>query len=261
MSEPSEHGEVGPAHERDDWDRHWDLYAGSAAENPAQEFRRRLILRLLGPVSPSSRVLDIGSGIGDFAASLRAASPSAELLGLELSKSGVEISRRRVSDATFLQADLTRDVPPPTEYRAWATHAVCSEVLEHVDDPLGLLMNTRAYLAPGCRLVVTVPGGPMTEYDRHIGHRRHFDPRALALLLRDSGFEVLESTGAGFPVFNGYRLLMRALGARLISVAGSTKPSLVSRAAMQAFAGGLRVNARLSPRGWQIVAVARPVAR
>ncbi len=30
------------------------------------------------------------------------------------------------------------------------------------------------YLAPGCRLVVTVPGGPRSAFDRHIGHRRHF---------------------------------------------------------------------------------------
>ena len=260
MSEPSEHGEVGTAHERDDWDRHWDLYAGSAAENPAQEFRRRLVLRLLGRVSPSSRVLDIGSGTGEFAATLRSLSPSAELLGLELSRSGVELARRRVPDGTFLQADLTRDESPPLEFRAWATHAVCSEVLEHVDDPVGLLMNSRPYLAPNCRLVVTVPGGPMTEYDRHIGHRRHFDPTTLASLLRDAGFDVLESTGAGFPVFNLYRLLMRALGARLITVAGSARPSVFSRAAMRAFAVGLRADTRLSRRGWQIVAVARPLA-
>jgi 2-polyprenyl-3-methyl-5-hydroxy-6-metoxy-1,4-benzoquinol methylase len=36
---------------------------------------------------------------------------------------------------------------------------VCSEVLEHVDRPRELLANAAAYLAPGCRLVVTVPGG------------------------------------------------------------------------------------------------------
>ena len=115
-------------------------------------------------------------------------------------------------DAVFVQRDLTRAEPPPPEHGGWATHAVCSEVLEHVDDPGGLLEVSRRYLAPGCRLVVTVPGGPMTAYDRHIGHRRHFQPRELADLLRGAGFDVLRATGAGFPVFNLYRLLMRALG-------------------------------------------------
>jgi hypothetical protein len=49
---------------------------------------------------------------------------------------------------------------------------------------------------------------------------------------------------------------MRALGSRLVSIAGAAKPSLPSRVAMRAFGAGLR-STRLSPRGWQIVAVAR----
>lgn len=255
---------VGSTPDRDDWEHHWEEYAGSAADNPAQDFRRRLILEQLQDVSPSSRVLDIGSGTGDLAAALRDAYPGTELLGLELSRSGVERSRRKVPDAAFVQRDLAGADPPPAEYRGWATHAVCSEVLEHVDDPKGLLVNSCAYMAPGCRLVVTVPGGPMTSYDRHIGHRRHFTPGELAELLRDVGFEVLRATGAGFPVFNLYRLLMRALGDRVIQVAGSAKPSAPARMAMGAFAALLRVNARSSRRGWQIVATARlpePTAR
>ena len=28
---------------------------------------------------------------------------------------------------------------------------------------------------PGCRVVITVPGGPRSAFDKHIGHRRHFD--------------------------------------------------------------------------------------
>jgi trans-aconitate methyltransferase len=244
------------SHERDDWDAHWAEYAGSAAENPAQEFRRRLILRLLAGVSPSSRILDIGSGTGDLAVSLRAAYPDTALLGLELSRTGVELAQRRVPDAVFLQADLSTGEPPPAEYASWATHAVCSEVLEHVDDPVALLENCRPYLAPGCLLVVTVPGGPMTEYDRHIGHRRHFDPPELRRLLTEAGFDVSEATGAGYPVFNLYRRLMRALGSRLVDIAGSAEPSAVSRIGMRAFGLGLR-STRLSARGWQIVAVAR----
>jgi trans-aconitate methyltransferase len=244
------------SHARDDWETHWAEYAGSAAENPAQEFRRRLILRLLAGVSSSSRIVDIGSGTGDLAVSLRDAYPGTALLGLELSRTGVELAQRRVPDAAFLQVDLATGSPPPPEYASWATHAVCSEVLEHVDDPGGLLANARAYLASGCLLVVTVPGGPMTAYDRHIGHRRHFDANELQQLLTRAGFEVLQASGAGFPVFNVYRRLMRALGSRLASIAGSPKPSRVSRLAMRVFGFGMR-STRLSPWGWQIVAVAR----
>lgn len=245
------------ATERDDWDRHWDEYAESAAGNPAQEFRRRLILQLLAPGERPRRILDIGSGTGDLAADLRVAYPDAELLGIELSRSGVEHARAKVPDAVFVQRDLLDGGSPEAEHERWATHAVCSEVLEHVDEPARLLSSARAYMAPGCRLVVTVPGGPMTEYDRHIGHRRHFRPGELATLLHSADFEVIEATGSGFPAFNLYRLVMRALGRRLIDVARSAKPSPPARAATRIFGGLLRHNVRLSTRGWQIVAIAR----
>lgn len=246
-----------PVPDRDDWDRHWREYAGSAAGNPAQEFRRRLILRFSASEISPRRILDIGSGTGDLAAVLREAYPGAELLGLELSHAGIEHARNKVPDAVFLQRDLLVGAPLPAEYTDWATHAVCSEVLEHVDDPGRLLSNSSAYMAPGCRLVVTVPGGPMTAYDRHIGHRRHFRPEELAALLQDSGFEVLRATGAGFPAFNLYRLAMHALGRRLIDVAGAPRPSVVARAATRVFGLLLHHNVRLSNRGWQIVAIAR----
>ena len=241
----------------DNWEHHWQEYELSAARNPAQEFRRRLIVRLLAGKETPQRIVDIGSGTGDLAAMLRAAYPEAELLGLELSLAGIESAERKVPSAVFLQKDLTLAEPPPPKYAGWATHAVCSEVLEHVDDPRRLLEVSRDYLAPGCLLVVTVPGGPMTAYDRHIGHRRHFQPDDIADILRTAGFDVTRAIGAGFPVFNLYRLLMRALGSRLIGVAGSREPSAVARVAMGAFAALMRWNTRLSRRGWQVVAVAR----
>ena len=33
---------------RDDWDSHWKEYSEGASFNPAQEYRRRLIVKLLG---------------------------------------------------------------------------------------------------------------------------------------------------------------------------------------------------------------------
>jgi hypothetical protein len=100
----------------------------------------------------------------------------------------------------------------------------------------------------------------MTAFDRHIGHRRHYRPEELAELLRRSGLEVLVATGAGFPVFNLYRLLMRALGRRLVDVAGATTPSAPARFAQAVFERLLRRNLRTSRHGWQIVATARTPA-
>ena len=50
----------------DAWDKHWSEYGESAQSNPAQAYRRRLILELLD-LHSGDRVVDIGSGQGDMA--------------------------------------------------------------------------------------------------------------------------------------------------------------------------------------------------
>jgi len=246
-----------PSTAPDDWDRHWADYGDWNARNPAQQYRRRLILSLLEDDLPPKRVLDIGCGAGDLAADVRRAFPNADIVGLDASAAGLEIARGKVPDATFLQRDLLAPGQPEPPFRAWATHAVCSEVLEHLERPGDLLDNMRAYLAPGCRLIVTVPGGPMSAYDRHIGHRAHYDTETIAATLEASGFEVERAMAAGYPFFNLYRLAVIARGRRLVDVAASGHTSALAGIAMRIFAVLFRVNLRSFPWGWQVFAVAR----
>lgn len=243
----------------DAWDQHWDAYAESAAENPAQSFRRRLIFdRLeLGAAPAPVRILEVGSGQGDFARDLRGERSDAEILGLDLSETGCAVARGKVPEGVFLQRDLTVPLELPASYRGWATHAVCSEVLEHLDDPTFVLANVRPYLAPGARLVITVPAGPMSAFDRHIGHRRHFSPALLEDVLTRAGYGIADLSGAGFPFFNLYRLVVVARGEKLVddvSAAGRRPLSLAARAAMRAFGILFHLNRRGGRRGWQLVA-------
>jgi SAM-dependent methyltransferase len=246
----------------DDWDSHWDQYAESAAENPAQQMRHQIIGRLLrenagpGPM----RIFDVGSGQGDLVQMLERLLPGAELAGVELSESGVAISKRKVPGATFLVADIFQAPAALEEFSEWATHAVCSEVLEHVDDPVGFLKCARRYLAPEACLIVTVPGGPMSAFDRHIGHRRHFDRVAIGSILKQAGYLVERIYLAGFPFFNLYRLLVIARGKRLARDVESGATGMSSGAAffaMKLFRILFPANLRDSPFGWQVVAVAR----
>jgi SAM-dependent methyltransferase len=244
---------------RDDWDRHWDAFSEANERNPAQDYRRRLAIDLLGREGAPRRLLDIGSGQGDFLALAASRWPQAELLGLEISEVGVEVAAAKVPRARFRSRDLLADSGPDSDEADWATHAVCSEVMEHVDDPVALMRNARRYLAEGCRVVVTVPGGPMSAFDRHIGHRRHFTAGDLARVLREAGLEVQDATGAGFPFFNLYRLAVIARGKRLVDDAvrdAGAPPNLPARAAMAVFRPLFRLNAASSKFGWQTVAVA-----
>ncbi|HEV2350763.1 MAG TPA: class I SAM-dependent methyltransferase [Terriglobia bacterium] len=248
--------------DRDNWDRHWDDYNQSAQVNPALAYRRRVIFSLLGLRGSGRgvRLLDIGSGQGDMAVAVRARFPSAEILGLELSQAGVEISRRKVPDAQFVQRNLLDNITPPQDQRGWATHAVCSEVIEHVDDPCQLLKSAREYMGPGCLLVVTAPGGPMSAFDRHIGHRKHFRPSEIDPLLRQAGYETERVMGAGFPFFNLYRGLVVLRGKKLIedaSVGRGQHVPLPARAAMAVFHQLFRLNLESCRWGWQMVGKAR----
>ena len=247
--------------EPDAWDSHWQRFDEATRSNPAELMRFRLVLRLLGLGDRPVRLVDIGSGQGEMASIISRKHPGASVLGVELSAIGVHLGRERVPSARFLQWDLLQAEPIPPEWVGWATHAICSEVLEHVDEPLRLLENAYQFLGPGCRLVVTVPGGPRSAFDRHIGHRRHYNPGDLAELLRAAGFERVTTFGAGFPFFNLYRLVVLARGRRLIDDvaaeehAGALSPTV--RLAMAAFNQLLSLNLTRSPWGWQIVGVAR----
>jgi hypothetical protein len=163
-----------------------------------------------------------------------------------------------VPSARFFQRDFTRAIDLDRRYHGWATHTVCSEVLEHLDDPVAALRNVRPLFAPGCRVVVTVPAGPMSAFDRRIGHRRHFTAPLLDKTLREAGLSVPELRGAGFPFFNLYRLAVVARGKKLIEdVAGHDETTLPlrARATISVFSWLFKLNAKSTKLGWQLIAV------
>ena len=182
-------------------------------------------------------------------------------VGFELSEVGVGISRAKVPTATFHQVDL---FAPPAEVSCLENQAdvvVCSEVIEHVDDPVGFCHRIRSYLKPGGQLLVTVPAGPMSAFDHFIGHRRHYDRTSIARVLDAAGFKVEAVKLAGFPFFNLYRLVIILLGKRLISSVKSggerSGAKTLASLAMALFRILFQFNLANSSLGWQILAVAR----
>ncbi len=240
----------------DDWDAHWDDYASSAEENPAQRFRRRVVFDLLERDGPPMRLLDIGAGQGDLLAGAVERWPSCAVAGVELSGAGVAEARRKAPSANVVQADLLHATPAIAARLGWASHAVCSEVLEHVEQPAVLLRNARPLLAPGCRIVITVPGGPRSAFDKHIGHRRHFTRTALGEVLADAGLTDIRVEAAGFPAFNLYKLVVLLRGKRLIEDAKAATPSGATTVVTRAFDRLFDGASGRGRFGWQLVATA-----
>jgi 2-polyprenyl-3-methyl-5-hydroxy-6-metoxy-1,4-benzoquinol methylase len=258
---------IGQDVDPNDWDHNWDAFSEIAERNPANDYRHALILKLLARPPAGSTVLDIGSGQGQFALRLQAKYPDLAVWGVDYSTEGVARSRehaaQRGSAAEFRQVDLLQ----PTalaDGQPIATHAVCSEVLEHVADPVTLIRNARALLAPGCHLVVTVPGGPRSAFDHHIGHLQHFTARKLHHVLTEAGYEVQRVLRAGFPFFNLYKLAVIARGKKIIADVEHHQPgeAMPAESMVKTFFGfGLRHSLDNTPFGWQIAAVATVPAK
>ena len=239
----------------DDWDDHWSRFGSAAEIGPTPRYRRRLIFAELNlQSSPPARVVEFGSGTGEFGEALLEKYPGCHFTGLEFSRTGVEISRNRVPSATFQQCDLLQPIADSDLPRELATHAVCSEVLEHLDDPVLFLRNATRFMAPGCLLAATVPGGPFTEFYRVICHRKHYTPKELSEVFERAGLRVVRSYAAGFPFFNLFRIGVLLRGSRLADDV-SGPPGVAIRIASRIF--DILLPLSLKRWGWQTVVVAR----
>ncbi len=138
--------------------------------------------------SPGGNVLDIGAGVGNFLRGLdgswkRHAVEGSELTRSELEASGIKVFRD-LSEAAQSQAGEFQVV-------------TLFQVLEHIADFGELLAQCHRLLAPGGRLVVTVPDGDaMIRQERVTGchdmppnHVGKWTPASLARVLRRIGFE------------------------------------------------------------------------
>jgi SAM-dependent methyltransferase len=242
----------------DDWDLHWARFAKAAAINPAQSMRFDLVQRFLRRVLVDSpRVLDLGCGCGELIERLSIRWPQARYAGFETSQTGLDAARARVPDAAWILGDILNPGTELLPWQAWATHALCVEVLEHLDDPRLFLAAATDYMAPGATLIVTVPGGPMSAYDRHVGHRQHFTKRALTALLVASGYTVEHVVRTGFPFFNLYKLATILRGEKLVHDAETAATGIWARALSLLFHALFQGNLTDSAFGWQLIAVAR----
>ena len=119
--------------------------------------------------------LEVGCGTGFVLQGLREAFPQLQLTGAELFEEGLAVARRRVPDATLLQADA-RALAFDAEFDVVGSF----DVLEHIEeDELALAAIVRA-ARPGGGVVLTVPQHPRLwsaadEFGKHVRRYRRRD--------------------------------------------------------------------------------------
>lgn len=248
---------------RGDWDVIHATLAEAGGGNPALEWRWRHVFRLLNVdvLGDDVRFVDIGCGDGSFARQFFARYPSSRIAGVDGSREGVIHAREAIPGSIFHEVDLDADSQPDLpDLDGFGNVAVCTEVLEHLDNPVQGLKNARRHLCPGARVVLTVPAGPMSASDRYFGHRKHYTISALRHELESAGYDVEGIWAAGFPFHSLYRLVVVARGKQTIDDQIGSPGRLakfLTKAAFAVFSALFRFNLFWPPIGWQIFAVAR----
>ncbi|MDH4377717.1 MAG: methyltransferase domain-containing protein [Ramlibacter sp.] len=116
--------------------------------------RIEFVAGILGSSRPA-RVLDIGCGTGsNLTVPLARRFPETNFLGVDSDRTSIDYANQEYS-ANNLSFRVREDVEDLGQFDL----IIASEVIEHVEAPDDFLVFLRSHLAPGGRLVVTLPNG------------------------------------------------------------------------------------------------------
>lgn len=189
---------------------------------------------LVAAVDPgtSNVVLDVGCGAGAMGARLREAGRASELWGIEVVPEAAQAARARGVYDRLLEGsveDLVDELPA-----SHFTHVVAGDVLEHLVDPWTVLRGLRRALAPGGRIVCSLPNIRNTSFFAKLllrgtfeykdsgvldrTHLRFFAPRDMRRLFEDTGFRDVVLSPARPKKRVGSRLAKAMLGTLAVKV-------------------------------------------
>jgi SAM-dependent methyltransferase len=142
--------------------------------------------KLVSELPKGYRVLEVGCGTGNVLRTLRQACPDGMVVGLELWFDGLRFAQHR-SAGPLVQGDV-RHCPFGKPFDLIGMF----DVLEHVPEDLETLRALREALAPGGRLMLTVPAHQYlwSYFDEAARHCRRYSSREIRERLVEAGFEV-----------------------------------------------------------------------
>jgi SAM-dependent methyltransferase len=173
----------------------------------------RDVIAGLGLPRPA-RILEVGAGTGGNWPML---AEFGDMSALEVSPEALALARAHLPAGLAVDMRAGR-LPDAIPFPAGAFDLVCGfDVLEHIADDMAAASAIRPLLAPGGRLLLTVPAHPWlwSAHDAFLHHQRRYTAAGLRACLAGAGFEVERLTPLNtwlFPVVVAARLAGRLRG-------------------------------------------------
>lgn len=158
---------------------------------------RALVLRLLRSVPKDARILDIGCSGGVMMAFLKRNGYS-DLTGIDISAQAVELCKA-AGFASCRQMDAAALDFGQTQFDV----LVAANVVEHLEDDHGALLQWQKALRPGGRLILLTSAFSFlwSEHDEANHHFRRYEKRVLKEKLTAAGFEDVRLSYWNFCLF------------------------------------------------------------
>lgn len=156
------------------------------------------------------RILDVGSGNGKLCSQL--AEYGYDIVGIEVDRKGLEISRSNYPDISFYSYGVEDNPAKLLEEESPFEAVISTEVIEHLYSPRMLPIYAREVIMDNGYLILTTPYhgylknlviSVLNKWDyhftalRHGGHIKFFSRNTLTCLLEENGFEVRGFSGVG----------------------------------------------------------------
>ncbi|MBO6520601.1 MAG: methyltransferase domain-containing protein [Rhodospirillales bacterium] len=205
----------------------------------------------------TKRFLDFGGGTGFWLEALATRHPEIDLFGSDLAVESLHNMKRRLGDkATIFHTDAEH-LPFDAHFDLIGSF----DVVEHIEDDIGVIEQFRPALRDGGGIMLTVPQhmSLWSVLDDKTGHKRRYVGDELARKVRKAGFDVLLDTSFMASLFVPQWISRRFMSQSADSVA-DTEHSLPGplnaafRAALVAELATIKAGARYPFGGMRIVA-------
>lgn len=158
------------------------------------------------PIGADDVVVDVGCGEGGNLAFC--AARGAAVVGVDLDAQALATAEKRISgeQARSAQFHVAPAEQVPLEDGV-ASRVICTEVLEHVEDPMVVLRELYRIGAPGALYLIAVPDEVQETMQKEVAFDYYFAPpnhiriigrEELPQWVTDAGLEVISQSGYGF---------------------------------------------------------------